>query len=170
MNTPFEITREEVLELAANKLVQNTYDNDSGIIDRAEEILRSKVNDLFAEMPIKRKVDEALQEEINKLLGQEINPVNIYGEREGKPTTLRAILQDRAKVFWETNVDRDGKTSCYGGEPRSTQMMKAFLDEAFKNALKANVDLVLVEFKKALMADAVKLVTEHIDKFIKVKP
>jgi hypothetical protein len=163
---PFDITREEILNLAAQKLV-DAYGGDPDIAEQAEDMVRRKVDNLFADENIRKRIDEALTAEMDKLLGQEIHPVNIWGEREGgKPTTIRAQLAERARKFWEVPVNEDGRESPYGGTPRSEALLKKIVKEKFEDAIKANADVIVSEFKKALLADSTKLVTEHIDRLI----
>jgi hypothetical protein len=168
MNAPFEITREEVLNLAAQKLV-DAYGGDPDISEKAEEIIRRKVSELLSEVSIRTRIDECLTKELERLLGTEIVPVDIWGNREGKPTTIRAQLTERAKKFWEVPIDRDGRESTYGGTPRSEVLMKQLLKAEFENAVKTNAEVIVAEFKKAILADATKMVTENIDKLINTK-
>lgn len=170
MNAPFEITKEEVLNLAAQKLVDAyEYRDSDSITERAEEIIRRKVGELFSETSIKAKIDAVLTEELDRLLGQEIVPVDIWGHREGKPTTIRAQLSERARKFWEVPVDREGRESSYGGTPRHKLLMEQIVKEEFSKAVKENAEVIVSEFKAALKIDASKLVSDHIDKLISVR-
>lgn len=168
MNTiPFEITREEVLNLAAQKLV-DAYCGDPDLSNSAETMIRSKVKELF-ENGITKKIDEILTTETEKLLSQEIVPVDIWGERVSKPTTIRAQLAQRAREFWDVKVNKDGREESWGGTPRSKMLMQEILKDEFSKAVKENADVIIAVFKTALKADATKLVTEHIDKIINLK-
>lgn len=166
-NAPFNITREEVLGLAAQKLV-DVYCGDPDLSETAERMIKDKVNEAFASK-LSRRIDEFLTAEMERLLGQEIVPVNIWGERDGKATTLRAAIAERARIFWDVKIDGDGRECSYGGQPRSRALMEKILKDEFANAVKSNADLIIGEFKAALKTDATKLVTEHIDKLITVK-
>lgn len=167
MENPFGITREEVLNLAAQKLV-DAYGGDPDLSETAERMIREKVTEAFANR-LNRRIDEFLTAEMAKLLGQEIVPVNIWGDREGTPTTIRAELAKRARDFWNVRVDKDGRESSYGGSERSKVLMGQILKDEFSNAVKENAEVIIAEFKSALKVDATKLVTEHIDKLITVK-
>lgn len=167
MNTPFGITREEVLTLAAQKLV-DAYCGDPDLSETAERMIRQKLEEAFANK-LTRRIDDFLTNEMEKLVGQEIVPVDIWGDREGKPTTIRAALAKRARDFWNVSVDKDGRESTYGGIARSKQLMSEILKDEFAKAVKENADVIIGEFKAALKVDATKLVTEHIDKLINVK-
>src|SRR3990167_6826640 len=121
MENPFNITREELLELAATKLV-DTWADESDLTKTAELIIREKIEKIFAS-GLKERIDGFLDMEMKKIVGEEIAPVNIWGEREGKPTTIRAELANRAKEFWNVRVNEDGKESSYGGTERSKVLM-----------------------------------------------
>lgn len=167
MENPFGITREEVLDLAARKLV-DAYNSDPDLSEIAERMIRDRVKELF-ESGLKRRIDAFLDAEMKKIVGEEIVPVNIWGEREGKPTTIRAELAKRAKEFWNLRVDNNGSESAYGGRERSKVLMEQIMKDTFASAVKENAEVIIAEFKAALKVDATKLVTEHIDKLITVK-
>ncbi len=166
MENTFGITREDVLNLAAQKLVE-AYCGDPDLSETAERIVRDKINEVFAKR-LNQTIDEALQREMEKILGQEIMPVDIWGERTGNPTTIRAQLALKAKQFWEIRVDNDGREMSYG-TPRSEILMKKILKDEFTKAIKENADVILAEFKTAIKADATRIVSDHIDKLITLK-
>jgi len=166
-NPPFGITREEVLNLAAQKLV-DAYADDPSLSESAERQICEKVKQLF-ETGLKARIDDFLTAEMKRITGEEIVPVNIWGEREGKPTTIRAELAKRAQEFWGARVDKDGRETTYGGTERSKLLMQQLLKDEFANAVKHNAEIIVAEFKSALKSDATKLVTEQIDKLINTK-
>lgn len=161
------ITKEDVLELAATK-VADTYFDQSEIESSVHKIVEQRVAEYIGK-GLQARIDKFLDEEMSKLLAQEITPVDIWGEKAGKPTTIRAQLAERARVFWDVCVDKDGKESSWGGEPRHAHLMKRIAKEEFEKAVKSNADVIVGQFKEALKADAAKLVAEHIDKLITVK-
>lgn len=171
MNTitdnPFGITREDVLNLAAQKLV-DAYSGDPDLSETAERMIREKITEAFAH-GIKRRIDDFLSEEMQRIVGQEIVPVNIWGEREGTPTTIKAELSKRAQQFWNVRVDSEGRESSYGGAPRSEVLMAKILKDEFSKAVKENAEVIIAGFKTAIKADATKLVADHIDKLINLK-
>lgn len=166
-NIPFDITREEVLDLAAQKLVE-AFADESTISDTANSLIRERVDKAFASK-LNARIDDFLTAELEKLMAQEIVPVNMWGEREGKPTTMRAALAERARKFWEVRVDGDGRENSYGGTPRHEALMKQLLKDEFAKAVAENAEVIVAEFKQALLVDSTKLVTAHIDKLINVK-
>lgn len=162
-----EITREELLNLAAQKLVDDAVSEDS-LTDYAHSLIQNEIQKLCADK-LKTKVDSFLTEEMSRILGQEICPVDIYGEKTGQPTTIRAVLAERAKVFWNVNVDTAGREQSYGGSPRHQVMFREIINEEFKKAIAANIDLMAKTFKDALAADAIAITRAHIDKIIHLK-
>jgi len=140
MENPFGITREEVLELAAKKLV-DAYSGDPDLSESAERMIRERVIELF-ESGLKDRINSFLDAEMKKIVGEEIVPVNIWGEREGSPTTIRAQLAKRAQDFWNVRVDVDGCESGYGGSERSKVLMQQILKDEFAKAVKANADVI----------------------------
>lgn len=167
MKNPFEITKDEVLELAAQKLA-NSVAEQSDISETANRLISERVKELF-EKGLKARIDEFLDAEMRKVIGEEIVPVNIWGEREGKPTTIRAELAKRAKEFWGTKVDEQGRESSWGGIERSTRLMQQILKDEFAAAIKSNAEVIVAEFKKALQTESTRIVTDNIDRLIKTK-
>lgn len=164
-SNPFNITKEEVLELAATKLANQFVDEES-LADLAEGNIRRAVDDL-----VKTKLDAAVEETLSKemevILSKEIIPRDIWGEPQGKPTTIRDQLAERARDFWQVKVDSAGKPSDWGGTPRHEVLMRKILAEEFDKSVRENATVIVAEFKKAILADSVKIVTEHINKLIK---
>lgn len=167
MNNPFEITREEILNLAAQKLIESQEDECS-IRQIAEEIIEKKVDEIVS-TELKAKVDEVLTREMERILNQEVVPVNIFGEREGNPTTIKAELAKRAKIFWNVKIDSNGKESSWGGEERCKVLFKQIVNDEFDKTVKQNAEIIVKEFKEAIKKDSIKLVSDHIDKLIYTK-
>lgn len=166
-NNPYGITREEILDLAASKLAEQMSDF-AELESKATKLITERVKDII-QNGVTAKVDTFLNDEMTRIVSQEINPVNIYGEREGKPTTLKAILSQRAKDFWDVKVNADGKSDCYGGKPRSEWLFAKIVDEEFRKAIAANLESIVGAFKAALQRDAQAMVVSHIEKLIKLK-
>jgi hypothetical protein len=115
------------------------------------------------------KVDEILMREMERIMSTEITPVNIFGDREGKPTTIRATLAERAKVFWEEKVNGEGRRESYGGSPRYEWLFNRVIKDEFEKVVKQNIVNMVGAFKDALKADAATVTAKHIDDLIKVK-
>lgn len=167
METPFGITREEILELAAVKLADQ-FGDAKHLSELAEREIEQRVKSAF-ESGLQIRIDEFLGSEMEKLLSQEICPVDIWGDKTGSPTTIRAQLAARAKDFWDVKVDQDGKSQCYGGNPRHEVLFKKIVKDEFDKAVKENCTEIVAAFKQALKVDAARITSEHIDKLIKTR-
>lgn len=165
--TPFGITKEDVLDLAARRVADEALD-DGSIHDRVRTLIDQQVSAAVAKN-LNGKIDALLNAEMEKILREEIVPVNIWGEREGSPTTIRAQIADMARKFWDQRVDKEGKPSTYGGSPRHEHLLRQVLNEEFNAAVKQNVTNIIGAFKDAIKADAARITNEHIDKLIAVK-
>lgn len=166
-NNPFGITREELLELAAQKLADE-YASSDNLEKSIWDKINPRIEKLFSER-INSGVTTTLTAEIEKLMGQELVPVNMWGEREGSPTTIRATLAKRAKTFWDEKVDADGRTSTYGGQPRHQWLFSKVVNDEFEKVIKQNITNIVGAFKDALTVDAAKVTAAHIESLIKVK-
>lgn len=168
MDNPFGITREEILELAAQKLADDAA-GEEYIGERVSRLIDERIKTAIGEKML-NKVDTFLAAEMEKILRETITPVNIWGERDGEPTTLRDALAERARVFWDVKVDKDGQaTASYYGTPRHQQLLKQLLNEEFTNAVRTNATEIVAAFRDAVKADSARIVNEHIDKLISVK-
>jgi len=160
----FNITREELLNLAAQKLA-DAYQDEEGLDTFAKRLIKERIEEVF-KTKLNASIEAFMKETMEDITNQPIVPVNAWGESTGKPTTIREQLLIKSRDFWETSVDNEGKPSGYGGSPRYQWLMKRVAMEEISKAVKANVDLIVVGFKEALTQDANKLLKEHIDKLI----
>lgn len=164
---PFGITREDIIELAATKLA-NEYGDMESLSESVNSKVRSRIEEVI-KTTLTSKIDAMLTLELEKLLGQEICPVDIYGERTGTPTTIRATLAERARVFWDVKVNSEGRQESYGGKPRHEWLFQKIVNEEFTKVVKQNIVNLVGAFKDALSASANAITKEHIDSLIKVK-
>lgn len=160
-------SEERLLDLAAQKLADEYFQRDDlGI--RAERILEARVTEAIPK-GLNQKIDALLTAEMEKIISEEIVPVNMWGEREGQPTTIRNQIAERARVFWEERVEKDGKRTTYGGQPRHEHLLRQIVNEEFSAAIKQNVVNVVGAMKIAAKAHANKITEEALDNLIKVK-
>lgn len=165
-NMPFGITREEILELAAQKVADQCMSEDN-IYDRATSIMKARIEELFQKRVIP-EMTTFLQAEMEKLVATKITATNIWGETVGPETTLRDALVGRARIFWEEKVDKEGRPSAYGGMPRHEWMTRTVVGQEFEKAVKENAEAIVKAFKQALQANCAQMVAEHVTKLIKI--
>lgn len=165
---PFGITKTEIVELAAQKLADQLADIES-LSDLVGSKIEARIKILF-ETSLNSKVDAFLAVEMERILSQEICPVTIWGDKIGKPTTLKNVLNERAKEFWNLKVSEDGKPcDSYYGKPRHEWLFAKIVKDEFAAAVKQNIVNLVGSFKDAISANAQQITKEHIDSIIKVK-
>lgn len=165
---PFGITKEEIIELAAQKLADQMADPES-LSDSVDSKINERVQKLF-ETLINTKVDAFLSEQMSAIISKEICPVDIFGEKTGEPTTIKAVLAKRAREFWDIKVNEEGKPGdYYSNKPRHQWMFEKIVKEQFAEAVKQNITNLVGEFKNAISDSAVKITKEHIDKLIQLR-
>jgi len=166
---PFNITREEILNLAATKLADQ-YADDSDLGDIARKEINARIEKLVKEK-LNACVDSALSEEMERILSKEIIPVDIFGDKVGDPTTIRAAIAVRARDYWMEKVDEKGKPDPrgWGTHPRHEFLFKRIAGEEFDKVVKQNMVDLVGAFKDAMRADAQKRCDEYLNELIKVK-
>lgn len=170
-DNPFNITREELLNLAAQKLADQAQD-ESELIEMANKLVREKVEKALAQSVL-ASVDKFLADEMEKILSQTICPVDVWGDRTGAPTTLRATLHERAKAYWAENVDGEGKlvTNSWSssGKPRAEWLMCKVAGKEFEGVVKQNIVNIIGALKDAVRDDMKANVDKYLNELIKVK-
>lgn len=164
-DNPFGITRNEILQLAAQKII-DAYDLSPGdmIREQVQSMVKAQVEPVLRE-----EIERAMRAEIEHILSAKITPVDMWGDKTGPETTIREQLAKKARQFWDEKVDAKGALSSYGGEPRHTWVVRQVLKEEFDQAVKTNAAEVVKEFASALKVQGSKLVAEHISKLVNVK-
>lgn len=145
-NNPFGITRDEVLNLCAEKILSQV---DESIHDAVFSLVREKVNDKI-DRSVKDAITDTLNKEMERILTSPITPVNIWGEATGKPTNIRDQLLERAKAFFEESVDSALKPSGYGGKPRYQRIYENLAQEQFSKAIATHVTEIAASVKSCV--------------------
>lgn len=169
-----DVNREELLELAANKLANEYVDEDS-LSEKVRRKVDDKLDSLFKDR-IEGLIDQALSNRLETVMQQTITPVDIFGDRKGEPTTIREVLSDRAKEFWNTQVTEDGKVpkerNYYSSQKLKTRaewMLGKVVSETFADEVKANATAILTEFREQLRKDLHANVDKHLDGMVNTK-
>jgi predicted transcriptional regulator len=158
------IGKDEILDLAATKLADE-FGDAREIYERAAKVLRERIEEVVKTRVV-FTVEATLFSEMEKIMREKVTPVDIWGEKTGEPTTIRAQLADKALVFWETKVSEDGKPTSYGGSTRAEQVMRKVAQEEFQKALRGSVSEVVVAFKASLKQGMAKSIEDHINHLI----
>ena len=167
---PLGITKEEVIKIVAGRIYDDICDGDSmaDLVKTEVEKRVSQAMQNIAGKSIDAVIEESMKEQLKRLLDAEVNPVNIWGERTGKPTTIREQVAAKMSAFWSELVNDAGNPTSYNGKPRYQVVIKAHIDEAMQKAVKDHAGIIVAELSAALKRDAVKSVSENIDRWIKV--
>lgn len=163
----FELTREDVLELAAQK-VADEYCNEESVSELVHKKINERVEAEVQKLLVK-KVDDIISAETDRLMRSPISPVNVWGEQVGKPTTIRDAMATKAKEFWNENVGEDGKPTSYRGTPRHIVVFRQVANEEFVKAVQQNIVNLVGAFKDALREDAKTKVDGILNDLLKVK-
>lgn len=161
--TALGITKEELLDAAAQKLCDQFHDSgdlynrfEQEIHDRVHKVTGTQLEDI-----VTTKITEATE----KILDETVQPRNIWGDKEGEPTTIRAALSEKARDFWMEKVDKDGKrTGSYGNKPRFEYLVQDYLKKEFEAAMAENITAIVQGFREAMTKEAGVWLGEHIAK------
>lgn len=101
------ITKEDLLDKIAGHIIDEIRDN---VLEDIRKTTRENT-----QQRISATVSEVISEAARSTLDGTFQPVNCFGEKTDKPTTLRDIFVQRTREWWTQKVDRAGKpTSSYG--------------------------------------------------------
>lgn len=161
---PFNITREDVINLAAEKLLgQYDFDVEEMISSRVAVAVKAQLDSQLTPT-----INAALQQAVVGILENKITPRDIWGDVAGKETTIKDQLTKRALEFWDTKVDAKGIENSYSGTPRYEHVVQTVIAEEFNKAIKTNAEVVVKAFRDAMIANGQQLVSDHIKRLVKV--
>ena len=146
------VSKEELVSMASDKLVESVQNE-----------VRSRVKSIIQDSG-KTMIEDALQKEIDSVLGAKYTPVDEWGEKSGKETSLRDMIKARAVKFMGETVDESGKSTGYRGVPRGEWYAKRAAESAIdweaKQELKKAVEIAKKEIKEKISS----LICEHVIK------
>lgn len=170
----FQIDQQALLDLAAEKLADQYADFES-IGCNVDALIRERVDKAVGSL-IEERVEAALNAALEKTLNESVQPVNIFGEKVGEPTSIKATLVERAADFWNTKVKADGRPFGKGdtwgrkeAKTRAEWMLGRIVSDEFMAQVRANSVEIAETFKAAMREDAHALVDRHLDAIINPK-
>lgn len=151
------ITKEELIERIVNKALGITADYKQTGEETWEEVpfssvVDKKITDAIKNMMdaikpmIENRVIKIMDEEIGKVFNSPFQRVDSWGKAIGEPVSIRDIIAEQSKKYWETPVDSTGKPSnSYNSSfPRSeyyaNKVMKEYYDKELIGAVKEMAD------------------------------
>lgn len=146
----------EKLGLTEDRVLARVVDEFAAQFD-LQDMARAAV-DRIVSAELKKKassaVDDALSAEMQRLLNETVTPVDIFGEKVGEPTTIRAMLALRSKEYWEEPVNAAGKPQKgFGSKSRGRWMLEQMQVDAMKAALREEAEVVVQAFRERLSKD-----------------
>jgi hypothetical protein len=160
-------TREELLDLAAEKAVQQH----AGFLGNAiERVIAKRVDKLFAE-----RADALLTETLAKVfeegLNRQFQRVDDFGDPVGEPTTLKKELARLTDEYWKQRVDKGSGKPCekaYGSITRAEFLMVQMCAKGLSSELNHITDDVVLALREQLTDAVVKWVEDHVDSKFRV--
>lgn len=146
MDNPFGITKEDVLNLCAERLIGQI---DDSISENVLNLVRARVNESVAKQ-VQDAISKALDSELQRLLEARITPVDMWGDPTGEATTIRDQLHKRAVTFFNEKVDNEGRPTSYGGYPRYQRIYADLANTAFSKAVKDNIETIAAAVKTSV--------------------
>lgn len=146
------------------------------IDDLKEQIVSLAAKTLLAEISaetrteivktVHKSVEVAIGAEVNRQVENALNfeyqPVDHWGEPQGKKTTLREKLKDSVLEWWSAKVDENGKADTGWGakKTRAEWFAKKAVDEVMQNELKADFSKIFGAAKEELKKGIAERIAE----------
>ncbi len=154
-----EIDKERI-ENAIVDQVASEFVNEENLSKKINDEVIKRIDRLFkdqADAQIKTAIDEA----IHNGFEHEYCRVNSWGQREGKPTTIRKELEKLIGNYWNTKVDRNGKETTYhDGTTRAEWLMMQLVAADFKKDMQQHVVNITAGLKDGLRQQLHKTVND----------
>lgn len=175
----FNFDKSALMDMAARKLADDCiHESGESLLEVFQHSLDAEISGFLSDevrKQLRDRISIALDAEIDRVMSAEIVPVNMWGEQNGDPTTIRDQIHQRALTYWNEKVEPDRNnrgrfviTTGYGGKPRHTAVFESVAAEAFEDAIRKNVIEIVSAFKESLKADSAKFVAGEIEKHIKI--
>ncbi len=169
------ITKEDLIDKIAEKIMQLEYSSDESeygydnTIGKMARIAVEKKVTEHVNKSVLTAIDDTLNKALSELLEQTVTPVDIFGDKAGEPTSIKAALATRAKDFWMQKVDKEGKASNGGWNTTSRyeHLMKEHLKSELDAVIKANLSDIVAGFKGAVREDCIKSLDNNISRFFR---
>ena len=164
----FEITKEDILTHFETKVLEALenapYQNSDGewqggtkftpLLGKIIDTVANKIKDeLWAEEKknLQARITKAIEDEIKSILNNVYQPVDCWGDKKGKETTIRELFLQQTKDYWTTKVNLKGEPSSYGScMTRAEFVAKGQIAQAFNEEIAKNIEDVIKSFRGSL--------------------
>lgn len=166
---PFGISREEILNLAAQKIADQYCSDGDELQDHVTKLIAERIKGVFAES-LTARINAFMDAEMETLVKTQIVPVDIWGDAKGEPTTIRESLAAKAVAYWNERVNCEGRTSdSYGAKCRHEWLFQKIVGEEFERGIRQNIINLVAAFKDAIREDEKKKIDTYLNEFLRVK-
>jgi len=137
------ILKEDILNGVVKKL---TEEFDQQELYQALQTASSRI-----EREAERIVTSKIAEKVDEMLSREFQPVDIWGDKVGGPTTISNIVERSLQNWWTATVGEDGKPvgrSHYGKKmPRAEYIMNGLITPEVRRLAEEDIRKVVSETK-----------------------
>ena len=165
------IDKRDVLELAADKIVAQFFDNVGSIENSLRRRIDERIDAILgksAQSSITAIVDAVVKDGFDR----EFQPTTSWGEPRGEKTSIRKLLERQVKDYWSERVHAtSGKPtdSQYNVVTRAEYVMTKVCAEDFSKGMKHAVVSTTGALKDGLRAELNAKVGELLDKAFRVQ-
>lgn len=165
-----KIDADEIRTAVIARCVDEIMGNwDESITSMVSKSLREKIDSKVTNL-MNDKIDTMLTDAVKSTLDESITPVNTWGEKVGETTTLKAVIHERARDFWNTKVNKDGAPSQYSSsKPRWEHLLGEELRGAFSDAIKKDMVNIAGSLKDAVRSDFYGAIDKGLNDIFKIK-
>jgi len=143
------------------------------IINRVIEIIADKVSSDI-EYDFKKSIKQKSEQIVEKRIGEIVDeattkafqPITVWGEKKGEPTTIRDMLENNVQNWWSAKVDNSGNPSTsYGGTPRAEWQAQKIVREVVTKEMQNELNAVIADAKVQLSKAMSDKLTEYLKKW-----
>jgi hypothetical protein len=156
MNIDDLLNPEHVEELLVDRLAQNYV-----LPGELHEKVAQRINSI---------VDERVGAAVDELLVREFQPLDVFGDKAGEPTTIKEMLAKSLQNWWTAPVDSQGKTvlrNYYGhkssrAEYLVNQIAKEVIDKDLSRELREFASETKTEIRQKMTAAIAEIINKRL--------
>jgi hypothetical protein len=152
MNIDDLINPAHVEELLVDRLAQNYV-----LPGELREKVTQRINSI---------VDERIGAVVDELLVREFQPLDVFGDKAGEPTTIKKMLARSLQSWWTAPVDMQGKAVPRNSYGHKTSRAEFLVSKVAKEVIDKDLSRELREFTSETKAEIRKQMTAAIAEII----
>ncbi len=168
------ISREDVLEKIAERAFEAVFEDretseqeyiDEIVCDKLEKEVKNLVEQAHAN--IVEKVNAIMYTAVEQVFNEPFQRINVWGEPEGEPTTIKDMIALEAKNYWEQKVDSRGNVSSYtNAKPRAeyyaTKIIEHVYDKQLEQQSKALAQKLKAKIPETIGDEVAKTIKNYL--------